>query len=132
LIHSPNPKNQAVKQSSHQTSSNHHPSTTMKTAVLLLALLDTTVHSLVAPSARSTRLAPLYAFEPPSDYDAQDLSPTEKSVTVTYDDDDEAIRDALKRELLLLSSVTNRGEYTSSEERDIVIDIVTQLGMSFI
>lgn len=68
------------------------------------------------------------SYEAPSDYDRDDLEPTKKEVSVTYDDDDEEIRDALKRELLLLSSVTSRGEYASSEERDIVIDIVTQLG----
>jgi len=67
------------------------------------------------------------SYEAPSDYDRDDLEPTKKEVSVTYDDDDEEIRDALKRELLLLSSVTSRGEYASSEERDIVIDIVTQL-----
>jgi hypothetical protein len=45
-----------------------------------------------------------------------------------FDEEDAMIREDLKRELLLLSSVTNRGEYTSSEERDIIIDVVTQLG----
>lgn len=65
--------------------------------------------------------------EAPSDYDSFDLTSTEKSVTVDTDEDDAFIRDALKRELLLLASVTNRGEYASSEERDIVIDLVTQL-----
>jgi hypothetical protein len=100
-------------------------------AVYFLILLNATTHSFVIPSIKSAQSARLKAFDSPSDYDSQDLSPTDKTVTVTYDDDDEAIRDALKRELLLLSSVTNRGEYTSSEERDIVIDIVTQLGMPF-
>jgi hypothetical protein len=33
----------------------------------------------------------------------------------------------LKRELLLLASVTNRGEYASADERDIAIDLVAQL-----
>jgi hypothetical protein len=97
-------------------------------AAFFLVLLNATVHSFVIPCIPSLQPAPLKAFDAPSDYDTQDLSPTDKTVSVTYDDDDEAIRDALKRELLLLSSVTNRGEYTSSEERDIVIDIVTQLG----
>jgi len=60
----------------------------------------------------------------PSDYDTDHI--TEKLVSVTYDDN-EAIRDALKRELLMLSSITNRGEFTSSEECDIVINIVMQL-----
>jgi hypothetical protein len=97
-------------------------------AIFFLALLNATAHSFVIPYTQSFQSAPLKAFDAPSDYDSQDLAPTDKTVAVTYDDDDEAIRDALKRELLLLSSITNRGEYTSSEERDIVIDIVTQLG----
>jgi hypothetical protein len=100
--------------------------------VFFLVLLNATAHSFVIPCIQSLQSAPLQAFDAPSDYDTQDLSPTDKTVSVTYDDDDEAIRDALKRELLLLSSVTNRGEYTSSEERDIVIDIVTQLGTTHI
>lgn len=100
----------------------------MKVYALFLVLLNGTVQSFVAPALHSTRISSLYETEAPSDYDAADLPPTEKDVYVSYDDDDEAIRDALKRELLLLASVTNRGEYTSSEERDIVIDIVTQLG----
>lgn len=97
---------------------------------LFFTLFAATARSFVNPPARHchSRATIRKAFDAPSDYDSQDLSPAEKSVSVTYDEDDEAIRDALKRELLLLSSVTNRGEYTSSEERDIVIDIVTQLG----
>jgi len=41
--------------------------------------------------------------------------------------EDKIIREELKNELLLLSSVTNRGIYASDEERDILSDIVTQL-----
>lgn len=63
----------------------------------------------------------------PSDYDTSDLPPEEKEVTVDEKEEDAEIRDALKRELLLLASVTNRGEYASSDERDIAIDLVTQL-----
>lgn len=63
----------------------------------------------------------------PSDYDSSDLLPEQKEVTVDEKEEDALIRDALKRELLLLASVTNRGEYASSDERDIVIDLVAQL-----
>jgi PAP_fibrillin len=63
----------------------------------------------------------------PSDYDSQDLVTQEKQVAVDTDDEDAAIRDALKRELLLLSSVTNRGECATPEEVNILIDLVTQL-----
>jgi len=63
----------------------------------------------------------------PSDYDAEDLTPAKKSVEFDTREEDSEIRDALKRELLLLSSVTNRGEYASPEERDIFVDLITQL-----
>jgi len=63
----------------------------------------------------------------PSDYDADDLESTEKTVSVDMDEDDAAIRDELKRELILLASVTNRGMCASTEEENLVIDVVTQL-----
>jgi hypothetical protein len=50
-----------------------------------------------------------------------------KSVEVDTDEDDATIRDALKRELLLLASVTNRGECASKDEQNILIDLVNQL-----
>lgn len=65
--------------------------------------------------------------EAPSDYDSFDLTSGPKAVAVDTDADDAFLRDALKRELLLMASVTNRGEYASADERDIVIDLVTQL-----
>jgi hypothetical protein len=95
---------------------------------LFFTLFAATAQSFVYPPARHGRATICKAFDAPSDYDSQDLSRPEKSVSVSYDEEDEAIREDLKRELLLLSSVTNRGEYTSSDERDLVIDIVTQLG----
>lgn len=63
----------------------------------------------------------------PSDYDADDLESTKKTVAVDMDEDDAAIRDELKRELILLASVTNRGMCASTEEENLVIDLVTQL-----
>lgn len=63
----------------------------------------------------------------PSDYDNSDLEPEDRQVTYDTDEDDEEIRDALKRELLLISSVTSRGEFASKEERDLIVDIITQL-----
>ena len=63
----------------------------------------------------------------PSDYDADDLVETERHATLDEDEDDAIIRDELKRELLLLASVTNRGEYATSDETNIIIDMVTQL-----
>jgi len=41
--------------------------------------------------------------------------------------DDDLIRDALKRELLFIASVTNRGEYASDDEQNLVVDLITQL-----
>eukprot|EP00536_Pseudo-nitzschia_multiseries_P006019 jgi/Psemu1/296093/fgenesh1_pm.124_\ len=63
----------------------------------------------------------------PSDYDSSDLPPEIKQVAVDEREEDVAIREALKQELLLLASVTDRGAYCSKEERDIVIDLVAQL-----
>lgn len=63
----------------------------------------------------------------PSDYDIGDLGSDKKTVSVDVNDDDARIRDCLKRELLLLASVTNRGECATSEEKNIVIELITQL-----
>jgi hypothetical protein len=64
----------------------------------------------------------------PSDYDPDTLlDPTVKSLSVDTNKEDAIIREELKRELLLLSSVSDRGLFLSNEEEDIVIDIVTQL-----
>lgn len=64
----------------------------------------------------------------PSDYDADSLlDPTVKPLTVDTNEEDSIIREELKRELLLLSSVSDRGIFLSKEEKDIVVDIVTQL-----
>lgn len=63
----------------------------------------------------------------PSDYDFDDLTPTEKTVSVDENEEDEVLRDALKRELLLLASITSRGECATQDEKDIMLDLVTQL-----
>mmetsp|Transcript_11230 Transcript_11230/g.20476 ORF Transcript_11230/g.20476 Transcript_11230/m.20476 type:complete len:307 (-) Transcript_11230:279-1199(-) len=63
----------------------------------------------------------------PSDYDPSDLGPDEKTVTVDTNESDAVIRDALKRELLLLASITDRGEFATPDESDIIVDLVTQL-----
>mmetsp|Transcript_16121 Transcript_16121/g.35857 ORF Transcript_16121/g.35857 Transcript_16121/m.35857 type:complete len:294 (-) Transcript_16121:122-1003(-) len=78
----------------------------------------------------SIMVPPLRSMSPddfPSDYDGEDLSPTEQSVVVDENEDDDLIRDQLKRELLLMASTTDRGEFATGEERDIVVDLVTQL-----
>jgi len=59
----------------------------------------------------------------PSDYDSSDLE-GEKTFTVDYNEEDSKIRDDLKRELLLLSSVTNRGEYATVDEQNILSKLV--------
>lgn len=65
--------------------------------------------------------------EIPSDYESDDLGPVGKEVAVDENEEDVVIRDALKRELLLLASVTNRGECATKDEKDILVDLVTQL-----
>lgn len=79
-------------------------------------------------NTRQLKLPVLQAFDDgsPSDYDTADLR-GERSVAVDDNEEDVLIRDALKRELLLFSSVTNRGEYASSDEQNIIIDLVAQL-----
>mmetsp|Transcript_6286 Transcript_6286/g.18052 ORF Transcript_6286/g.18052 Transcript_6286/m.18052 type:complete len:298 (-) Transcript_6286:33-926(-) len=86
--------------------------------------------SRIAATGKSTPLVILRDYvddSGPSDYDTEDLLPEQKEVTVDENEEDALIRDALKRELLLLASVTNRGEYASGDERDIAIDLVAQL-----
>mmetsp|Transcript_2729 Transcript_2729/g.5873 ORF Transcript_2729/g.5873 Transcript_2729/m.5873 type:complete len:304 (+) Transcript_2729:223-1134(+) len=64
----------------------------------------------------------------PSDYDADDLESSKaKTVSVDMDEEDALIRDELKRELILLASVTNRGMCASTEEKNLLVDLVTQL-----
>ena len=68
----------------------------------------------------------------PSDYDADDLeSMNEKTVSVDMDEEDASIRDELKRELILLASVTNRGMCASAEEKNLLVDLVTQLEVRY-
>eukprot|EP00565_Helicotheca_tamesis_P002705 CAMPEP_0185730832 /NCGR_PEP_ID=MMETSP1171-20130828/11120_1 /TAXON_ID=374046 /ORGANISM="Helicotheca tamensis, Strain CCMP826" /LENGTH=322 /DNA_ID=CAMNT_0028399967 /DNA_START=137 /DNA_END=1105 /DNA_ORIENTATION=+ len=83
--------------------------------------------ALLVSKSKCTALYSMVDDDYPSDYDAEDLEPTSKSVSVDLEEDDAAIRDALKRELLLLASVTNRGEFATPEEKDIIVDLVTQL-----
>lgn len=77
-----------------------------------------------------TRIFSMPDDDYPSDYDADDLQSTTKTVSVDEDEDDAAIRDELKRELILLASVTNRGMCASTEESNLVVDLVTQLEVS--
>lgn len=65
--------------------------------------------------------------EGPSDYDPQDLLPSQKQSSVDDDEDDAIIRDELKRELLLLGSISSRGQYATPDEMNIIVDLVTQL-----
>jgi PAP_fibrillin len=110
---------------------------TMRAVVLLASLFasSSTVAFTVAPVgtrifSRSAGAPPLYSTTDesgaPSDYDSEDLQDG-KTVAVDDNEEDAAIRDALKRELLLLSSVTNRGEYASPDEQNVLTDLVAQL-----
>jgi hypothetical protein len=100
--------------------------------IAFLSIIPNIEGFVINPNLKCHRHAPatliqVFEDEQPSDYDSSELMPTEQDATVDLDDNDIPIRDALKRELLLLASVTNRGEYASSEEVDIIIDLVTQL-----
>ena len=53
----------------------------------------------------------------PSDYSPEDLAPSTKTATVDTSEEDAAIRDELKRELLLLASFIDRGVQAYCEER---------------
>lgn len=99
----------------------------MSNCLLIAAFTPSYYHRLSA-SPRSLIIRYDYADDDsPSDYDTSDLPPDIKEVAVDEKEEDVAIRDALKRELLLLASVTDRGAYCSKEEKDIVIDLVAQL-----
>jgi hypothetical protein len=107
-----------------------------RTTGLLLTLLSTTTisccYAFTTPFHFPTRSSRLvlhdYAEDSsPSDYDTADLPPDVKEVAVDENVEDVLIRDALKRELLLLASVTDRGAYATKDEQDIVIDLVAQL-----
>mmetsp|Transcript_15102 Transcript_15102/g.18411 ORF Transcript_15102/g.18411 Transcript_15102/m.18411 type:complete len:350 (+) Transcript_15102:233-1282(+) len=98
----------------------------------------TTTHSKQHTSSRSRRTTTfnnnnhiiLYSTpddDGPSDYDPQAVLPTEKQLIVDIEEGDAIIRDELKRELLLMGSITNRGQYASKDEKNIIVDLVTQL-----
>lgn len=73
------------------------------------------------------RLFAYYDEQSPSDYDTTEVLSIERTLEVDKREEDALIRDALKRELLLLSSVTNRGEYAGTDEQNMLIDLVAQL-----
>jgi hypothetical protein len=103
--------------------------------VLLLSCSWTTAFSPTTPirqyhSRSSSSLIPRFEYadgDGPSDYDTADLPPDQKEVTVDSNEEDALIRDALKRELLLVASISNRGEYASKDEQNIAVDLVAQL-----
>lgn len=106
----------------------------MKISSLLLVLATCGVEvssfasssSAVAQHRQLTHIFSMPDDPYPSDYDADDLESTEKTVSVDVDEGDAIIRDELKRELILLSSVTNRGSCATTEESNLVVDLVTQ------
>jgi len=104
-------------------------------SIVRLALLVESVHGFFVTQRPSTcdRLTtgvPLwmstYEDEAPSDFNTEDLE-GEKHISIDEKEEDAAIRDALKRELLLLSSITNRGEYANADDQNVITDLVAQL-----
>ncbi len=105
----------------------------ISTSLLFLATCGVEVSSFASSSisavAQHRQLTHVFSMpdDPyPSDYDADDLESTEKTVSVDMDEGDALIRDELKRELILLSSVTHRGSCATTEESNLVVDLVTQ------
>ena len=83
--------------------------------MLFLGIGSAAVSAFYPVASRSTQLAASIVVPPlssmstddiPSDYEGEDLSPTEQTVVVDENVDDELIRDQLKRELLLMASTT--------------------------
>jgi hypothetical protein len=107
-------------------------------SILYLLFVTGVSHALVTPATivgsrrslistnRESKLLAFSSEASPSDYSTEDLV-KEKAVTVDENEEDAVIRDDLKRELLLLSSVTNRGEYATLEDQNMLVDIVSQL-----
>ncbi len=88
------------------------------------------IQPIFANGIRETNMCSAYNgnnFVGPSDYDVDDLASITKAPTTDTNEDDQSIRDELKRELLLLASVSCRGDFATHEENDILNDIVTQL-----
>jgi len=104
---------------------------TLKTVLACSLLLSTDAFVSFTPvllnrDQASPKLFSYYDESSPSDYDAEDLV-QEKGVAVDENEDDSIIRDQLKRELLLLSSVSNRGEFASKDDQNVLTDLVAQL-----
>lgn len=71
----------------------------------------------------------IFNVEQPSDsHDNDDDLSAPGSGFYVETEEDLALREALKRELLLMCSVTSRGEFiVNDEEKNLIVDIVTQL-----
>lgn len=111
----------------------NHPASAFALVVpnKIISLNNNIQSSRVSSGTRTTTTTPTTQLhlsdDSPSDYDPIDVLEDEKVLTVDENEEDAAIRDELKRELLLLATVTSRGECATNEERDIIIDLVTQL-----
>lgn len=91
------------------------------------ALPRSQVPSQISPSPIALRQS-MSTEDIPSDYESEDLrSGNDKKVKVDTDENDALIRDELKRELLLFASTTDRGAFATGEEKNIIVDLVTQL-----
>jgi hypothetical protein len=125
-----------------QASSSASSSSSLSAILLLLVLTVSSIEAFLPsniipvlrqqpnsnPQATKTSslLLAYYDEGAPSDYDSEDLT-QKKTLEVDTDVEDATIRDELKRELLLLASVTNRGDCASKDEQNILIDLVNQL-----
>ena len=108
-------------------------------SIALLALASASVSvSAFAPTNSATSVRSLLSTttilhqsmstdDIPSDYQADDLSSGDQTVVVDEDESDERIREDLKRELLLMASTTDRGEFARADEKQLIVELVTEL-----
>ena len=89
------------------------------------AATSTSARSLL--SAKTQLRQSMSTDDIPSDYQADDLSSGDQAVVVDEDEDDERIREELKRELLFMASTTDRGEFAREEEKQLIVELVTEL-----
>ncbi|GKZ01457.1 hypothetical protein MPSEU_001096300 [Mayamaea pseudoterrestris] len=74
----------------------------------------------------STTFLSAFSEGTPSDTADYNTLPIKQAV-VDLNEQDAYVRDALKRELLILASVTDRGEYSTKDEQNILVDLISQL-----
>merc|ERR1719410_2902230 len=100
----------------------------MSSSSVILLMLYVSKLDAFYPSRILTHQSPfLRLSDIPSDYESEDLVIEEKVMTVDEKEEDEQIRNDLKKELIMIACVTNRGSCATKDERTLIEDLVTQL-----